>query len=73
MRRPMLGFGRAVNGGMVTEDLGWNDMGFDVPTHDEEPGEAIPPAATGLTPMTAMVSVPAVTAPTWPVLPPVTV
>lgn len=60
MRRPMLGFGRAVNGGMVTEDLGWNDMGFDVPTHDEEPGDPTPPAATGLTPMAVVVPVPAV-------------
>ena len=63
MRRPMMGFGRAVNSGIVHDDLGWNDMGFDVPDIDAEPAVAMPPVATGLTPMTpvaAPVSVPQV-------------
>ena len=49
MRRPMLGFGRAATHALQQDDLGWNDMGFDVepvPSCLEES-----PAATGLTPM----------------------
>ena len=46
MRRPMLGFGRPSNGGMVSDDLGWNDMGFDVPMHDDEPAAPTAPTTT---------------------------
>ncbi|HUD94099.1 hypothetical protein [Sphingobium sp.] len=48
MRRPMLGFGRTVVA-VQQDDLGWNDMGFDVqpePVPIEQP-----PVALGLTPM----------------------
>lgn len=58
MRRPMMGFGRAVGNAVPQDDLGWNDMGFDVepvPTPLEEP-----PVAIGLTPMTTPVAVPPV-------------
>lgn len=59
MRRPMLGFGRAP-GSPAQDDLGWNDMGFDVepaPQPIEEPAAPI-----GLTPMTpAIVEPPVVT------------
>ncbi|MEQ6333979.1 hypothetical protein [Sphingobium sp. MK2] len=58
MRRPMMGFGRTVGNAVPQDDLGWNDMGFDVepvPTPVEEP-----PVAIGLTPMTAPVAVPPV-------------
>ena len=58
MRRPMLGFGRTVGNAVPQDDLGWNDMGFDVepvPSPVEEP-----PVAIGLTPMTAPVAVPPV-------------
>lgn len=51
MRRPMMGFGRTVGNAVPQDDLGWNDMGFDVepvPSPVEEP-----PIAIGLTPMTA--------------------
>ncbi|WP_298397450.1 hypothetical protein [Sphingobium sp.] len=48
MRRPMLGFGRAATA-LQQDDLGWNDMGFDVePT--PQPIEE-PVALIGLTPM----------------------
>lgn len=49
MRRPMLGFGRAQAAALQQDDLGWNDMGFDVepaPIAVEEP-----PVEIGLTPM----------------------
>lgn len=60
MRRPMLGFGHSVAGGTQQDDLGWNDMGFDVePVH--EPMEE-PPAPIGLTPMTPVVAPPPVVA-----------
>ncbi len=66
MRRPMLGFGRASSAALQQEDfgqqddLGWNDMGFDVePVH--EPIEE-PAAPIGLTPMTPIVPVPPVVA-----------
>ncbi len=62
MRRPMLGFGRPTNGGMVSDDLGWNDMGFDVPMHDDEPAAPTAPVATGLTPMTVVIAPPPVPA-----------
>ena len=58
MRRPMMGFGRTVGNAVPQDDLGWNDMGFDVepvPSPVEEP-----PVAIGLTPMTAAVAVPPV-------------
>lgn len=58
MRRPMLGFGRAPISAVQQDDLGWNDMGFDVePVH--EPVEE-PAAPIGLTPMTPVVPVPPV-------------
>lgn len=58
MRRPMLGFGRAPMSAVQQDDLGWNDMGFDVePVH--EPMEE-PAAPIGLTPMTPVVPVPPV-------------
>jgi hypothetical protein len=56
MRRPMLGFGRGPATALQQDDLGWNDMGFDVePT--PQPMEQ-PPVAIGLTPMSATLSVP---------------
>lgn len=58
MRRPMMGFGRTVGNAVPQDDLGWNDMGFDVepvPTPVEEP-----PVAIGLTPMTTPVAAPLV-------------
>lgn len=58
MRRPMMGFGRTVGNAVPQDDLGWNDMGFDVepvPVVSEEP-----PVAIGLTPMTTPVEVPPV-------------
>lgn len=58
MRRPMLGFARASGVALQQDDLGWNDMGFDVePVHEamEEPAAPI-----GLTPMTPVVPVPPV-------------
>ncbi|MET0372362.1 MAG: hypothetical protein ABW039_13430, partial [Sphingobium sp.] len=54
MRRPMLGFGRAMSPAQ-SEDLGWNDMGFDQAPH---------------APAAGPVSVP-VSAPTSAALPPV--
>lgn len=58
MRRPMLGFGRTPMSAVQQDDLGWNDMGFDVePVH--EPVEE-PAAPIGLTPMTPVVPVPPV-------------
>ncbi|MDO7833548.1 hypothetical protein Q4610_00665 [Sphingobium sp. HBC34] len=58
MRRPMLGFGRAPGAAALQDDLGWNDMGFDVepaPQPVEEPAAPI-----GLTPMAPVVPVPPV-------------
>ncbi|MEC3949854.1 hypothetical protein [Sphingobium sp. HWE2-09] len=58
MRRPMPGFNRASSLATPQDDLGWNDMGFDVePVH--EPSEE-PAAPIGLTPMTPAVPVPPV-------------
>ncbi|MCI4588921.1 hypothetical protein MOK15_02200 [Sphingobium sp. BYY-5] len=51
MRRPMLGFGR---GAIPQDDLGWNDMGFDV--QPEPVPVAQPPVAIGLTPMGVVAS-----------------
>lgn len=51
MRRPMLGFGRATAAAVQQDDLGWNDMGFDVEPMPEPVEEA--PAPIGLTPMPA--------------------
>jgi hypothetical protein len=47
MRRPMLGFGRAA--ALVQDDLGWNDMGFDVEPVPQPLEEPVAPV--GLTPM----------------------
>ncbi len=49
MRRPMTGFGRAATAAVQQDDLGWNDMGFDVEPVPSPIDEA--PVATGLTPM----------------------
>lgn len=49
MRRPMLGFGRAANAAVQQDDLGWNDMGFDVEPQPMPMEET--PVAIGLTPM----------------------
>lgn len=58
MRRPMLGFGEGPTAVAQQDDLGWNDMGFDVaPVH--EPIEE-PVAPVGLTPMEPVVPVPPV-------------
>lgn len=50
MRRPMIGFGRTSPAAAVQpDDLGWNDMGFDV---EPAPATVDPaPVAIGLTPM----------------------
>lgn len=52
MRRPMLGFGRATAAAVQQDDLGWNDMGFDVSGFDAE-SVAEAPGPIGLTPMPA--------------------
>nr|MBA4771237.1 hypothetical protein [Sphingobium sp.] len=57
MRRPMLGFGRAP-GGMAQDDLGWNDMGFDIEPAPLPVEDAVAPI--GLTPMAAAVTEPQV-------------
>ncbi|MHA6767140.1 hypothetical protein [Sphingobium ummariense] len=50
MRRPMLGFGRATGAAALQQDdLGWNDMGFDLPMPEPAPADSRPSA--GLTPM----------------------
>lgn len=56
MRRPVMGFG-GQSALAMQEDLGWNDMGFDVT--EPEPAPIEPRSVVGLTPMTA----PAVAAP----------
>lgn len=56
MRRPMLGFGRAVGSAAQQEDLGWNDMGFDIPMPESQPVET--PVVVGLTPMGASAPAP---------------
>ncbi|WP_340264170.1 hypothetical protein [Sphingobium mellinum] len=50
MRRPVMGFGRPAGNALLQDDLGWNDMGFDVT--EPEPVPAEPRAVVGLTPMT---------------------
>ena len=55
MRRPMLGFGRGPATALQQEDLGWNDMGFDV---EPAPQPVEQPVAIGLTPMGATLSAP---------------
>lgn len=52
MRRPMPGFGRTAGANALQEDLGWNDMGFDVT--QPEPVPVDPRSVAGLTPMTAV-------------------
>ncbi|MES2158734.1 MAG: hypothetical protein V4512_13095 [Pseudomonadota bacterium] len=49
MRRPMPGFGFGATAAVQQDDLGWNDMGFDVEPVPLPMDEA--PVATGLTPM----------------------
>lgn len=49
MRRPMPSFGRTEGSAALQEDLGWNDMGFDVTQPEPIPVEAR--GVTGLTPM----------------------
>lgn len=55
MRRPMLGFGRGPATALQQDDLGWNDMGFDV---EPAPQPVEQPVAIGLTPMGATLSAP---------------
>jgi hypothetical protein len=50
MRRPMLGFGLTSGANALQEDLGWNDMGFDVTQAEPVPTESR--SVAGLTPMT---------------------
>lgn len=50
MRRPMMGFGLTAGANALQEDLGWNDMGFDVTQPEPVPTEAR--SVAGLTPMT---------------------
>ena len=50
MRRPVMGFGQQATAALLQDDLGWNDMGFDVT--EPEPVPAEPRAVVGLTPMT---------------------
>lgn len=54
MRRPMLGFGRE-QAVLQQDDLGWNDMGFDVEPEPQPMEEAAAPI--GLTPMVQVVPV----------------
>ncbi|SEJ55293.1 hypothetical protein SAMN05518849_108141 [Sphingobium sp. AP50] len=63
MRRPMLGFGRAATAAVPQDDLGWNDMGFDVEPMPQPVEEPVVPI--GLTPMAP---VPPITAPEPPVV-----
>lgn len=52
MRRPMMGLGRgAASAVLVQEDLGWNDMGFDVEPQPVAMDHT--PAPIGLTPLEA--------------------
>ncbi|KFG91255.1 hypothetical protein BV98_001015 [Sphingobium herbicidovorans NBRC 16415] len=62
MRRPVMGFGGQATATLLQDDLGWNDMGFDVT--EPEPVPAEPRAVVGLTPMTQ----PPVAAPVPPVV-----
>jgi hypothetical protein len=50
MRRPVMGFGRQATAALMQDDLGWNDMGFDVTEPEPIPAEAR--SVVGLTPMT---------------------
>lgn len=54
MRRPVMGFGGQAAVAIMQDDLGWNDMGFDVT--EPEPAPAEPRSVVGLTPMTAPVA-----------------
>lgn len=62
MRRPIMGFGHQATAALLQDDLGWNDMGFDVTEPEPVPTE--PRAVVGLTPMTQ----PPVAAPVPPVV-----
>lgn len=53
MRRPV--FGLTAGATALQEDLGWNDMGFDVTQPEPAPSEAR--SVAGLTPMTAVPAV----------------
>ena len=53
MRRPV--FGMTAGATALQEDLGWNDMGFDVTQPEPAPSEAR--SVAGLTPMTAVPAV----------------
>ena len=53
MRRPV--FGMTAGATALQEDLGWNDMGFDVTQSEPAPSEAR--SVAGLTPMTAVPAV----------------
>ncbi|WP_150290229.1 hypothetical protein [Sphingobium estronivorans] len=55
MRRPMLGVGLTAGATALQEDLGWNDMGFDVTQPEPTPIE--PRSVAGLTPMTSVPTV----------------
>ncbi|WP_062732258.1 hypothetical protein [Sphingobium abikonense] len=55
MRRPMLGFGHGQANALQQDDLGWNDMGFDV---EPAPQPMEQPVAIGLTPMGATLDAP---------------
>ncbi|WP_242123062.1 hypothetical protein [Sphingobium sp. Sx8-8] len=50
MRRPVPGFGLTSGANALQEDLGWNDMGFDVTRPEPVPTESR--SVAGLTPMT---------------------
>ncbi|EQB10116.1 hypothetical protein L288_04700 [Sphingobium quisquiliarum P25] len=54
MRRPVMGFGGQAAAAMMQDDLGWNDMGFDVT--EPEPAPTEPRSVVGLTPMTTPVT-----------------
>ena len=49
MRRPVMGFVRQAGSAALQDDLGWNDMGFDVNEPEPVPAESRTPV--GLSPM----------------------
>ncbi len=52
MRRPMMGFGHSVAAPLAQDDLGWDDMGFDVEPQPVEIADT--PVVIGLTPLAAV-------------------
>lgn len=52
MRRPMMGFGSSAAARHAQEDLGWDDMGFDVAPQPVEIEDM--PVAIGLTPLASV-------------------